>query len=67
LRNIEKALDIRQRAFGELHPDTATSLNDLAATCNRLGEYDKALAQHQRSLAIGGSCPETNGWTLPPP
>src|SRR4051812_30749945 len=38
----ERALALRERALGPLHPDVATSLNNLAALYKTKGEYDKA-------------------------
>ncbi|MDO8724034.1 MAG: tetratricopeptide repeat protein [Syntrophales bacterium] len=48
----EKALTIREKALGPMHPDTATSLNNLAGLYQDMGAYDKAESLYRRSLAI---------------
>ncbi|MEC4850779.1 MAG: CHAT domain-containing tetratricopeptide repeat protein, partial [Jaaginema sp. PMC 1079.18] len=45
-------LAIREQAFGEDHPSVATSLNDLAALYQRMGNYSEAEPLVQRALAI---------------
>src|SRR5436309_1468205 len=48
----KQALAIREKVLGLDHPDTATSLNNLAEVYSSMGEYAKALPLHQRALAI---------------
>ena len=51
-RFIARALAIREAALGPDHPDTATSLNNLAALHRARGEYDAAEPLFARALAI---------------
>ncbi len=48
----ERALAIRQKVYGEEHPDTAMSLNDVGTSYAALGEHRKALECEERALAI---------------
>ena len=48
----EQALTIRETALGPDHPDTATSLNNLAFLYDSQGRYGEAEPLYQRSLAI---------------
>ncbi len=48
----ERALDIRQRVLGADHPDTAQSLNNLAALHYATGDYAAARPLVERALAI---------------
>src|SRR5262249_12143875 len=48
----ERALAIRQKVFGEQHPDTATSLNNLANLYQSMGDYAKAKPLYERALKI---------------
>jgi len=48
----QRALEIREKALGPEHPDTAGSLNNLALLYQDMGAYDKALPLYQRALAI---------------
>ena len=43
---------IRERVLGPEHPNTAASLNNLAALYNRQGKYKQAEPLYQRALAI---------------
>jgi tetratricopeptide (TPR) repeat protein len=43
LEKLVEALAIRQKALGEAHPAYASSLSNLAALYQALGDYDKAL------------------------
>ena len=57
-------MQIREKALGPGHPDTAASLNNLAGLYEALGAYDKALPLYQRALgifekALGPEHPET--------
>jgi tetratricopeptide (TPR) repeat protein/transcriptional regulator with XRE-family HTH domain len=61
---MERALAIRERAFGADHPDTAASLNGLAALLWNQGELAAARSRYERALAIrervlGSGHPET--------
>ena len=40
----QRALKIREKALGPEHPDTATSLNNLAALYQAMGAYDRGPA-----------------------
>jgi tetratricopeptide (TPR) repeat protein len=46
------ALTIREKALGPDHPDTATSLNNLAALYRVQGQYDAAAPLYSSALAI---------------
>jgi tetratricopeptide (TPR) repeat protein len=48
----EKVVFLTKRAKGEEHPDTATSLNDLAELYEAVGDYAKAEPLYQQALAI---------------
>ncbi len=61
----ENCLEISEQRFGPTHPDTATSLNNLALLYNSMGHYAEALALSQRALSIreqklGPTHPDTN-------
>ena len=43
---------IREKALGPEHPDTAASLNNLAALYYAMGDYAKAEPLYRRALAI---------------
>jgi tetratricopeptide (TPR) repeat protein len=47
-----QALAIRKARLGEQHPDTATSLNNLAGLYQAQGRYDEAEPLYQQALAI---------------
>ena len=47
-----QALDIRKRALGEDHPDTAGSVNNIASVFGEQGRFDEALEVHQQALDI---------------
>ena len=60
----QRALKIREKALGPDHPDTATSLNNLAALYRVTGAYAKAEPLYQRALkirekALGPNHPDT--------
>ena len=60
----EKALIIFEKTVGAEHPDTATSLNNLAELYRTMGAYEKAAPLYKRSLEIrektvGPEHPET--------
>ncbi len=48
----QACLEMAQERFGESHPDTATSLNNLALLYSSMGRYEEALPLCQRSLEI---------------
>ena len=48
----ERALEIKEEVLGPDHPDTAQSLNNLAALHESQGRYDKAEPLLERALAI---------------
>ncbi|MCP4359898.1 MAG: tetratricopeptide repeat protein, partial [Chloroflexi bacterium] len=45
-------LAIREKVLGPEHPDTATSLNNLALLLQAQGDYEGALPYYDRALAI---------------
>jgi tetratricopeptide (TPR) repeat protein len=51
-RQFEQALTIHDRTLGPDHPDTATSLTDLALCLNAQGEYAVSRPLFERALAI---------------
>lgn len=48
----ERALAIREKILGKLHPDVATSLNNLGLLYDAQGNYQQAELLYLRSLAI---------------
>ena len=57
-RIIENVLAIREEVLGPNHPDTATSLNNLALLLKAIGDYEAARPFFNRALAI---CEEVLG------
>jgi tetratricopeptide (TPR) repeat protein len=49
---MQRALAIWEKALGPNHPDTATSLDNLAVLYADMGDYAKAEPLSQRALAI---------------
>ncbi|RRR75209.1 MAG: tetratricopeptide repeat-containing protein, partial [Candidatus Viridilinea halotolerans] len=49
---MERALAIREQVLGAEHPQTATSLNNLAELYRAQGNYGAALPLYERALAI---------------
>jgi tetratricopeptide (TPR) repeat protein len=49
---FERSLAIREKVFGDEHPDVALSLNNLAGLHQTQGNYDQAKPLYERSLAI---------------
>ena len=43
-------LQIRERAFGDIHPDTADSCSNLAVVCREQGKDQEAEALFQKAL-----------------
>lgn len=61
---LEQALEIRKKVLGEEHPDTATSLNNLAVLCFYENKFNEAAGHVRKALAIrkkvlGKGHPET--------
>ena len=52
LEYYDEALKIWTELFGEIHPDVATSLNNIAMVYSELNDYDKALEYYSRALKI---------------
>ena len=48
----KRALEIRERVLGPDHPDTATSLNNLAILYDNQGRYEEAEPLYKRALEI---------------
>ena len=48
----EKALAIRLKAYGEEHPDTATSYNNVGSSYSELRQHHKALEYAEKALKI---------------
>ena len=46
-----EAIAMSRRIFGDVHPDVAVGLNNLASTLSRMGRFDEALAAANESLA----------------
>jgi CHAT domain-containing protein/Tfp pilus assembly protein PilF len=51
-RSINKPVQIYQKTLGPNHPDTAKSLNNLAALYLQVGAYEKAEPLYQQALQI---------------
>lgn len=52
LKYFDSALRFTQISFGEIHPDTATSYNNIGAAYYDNGEYQKALENFEKALHI---------------
>ena len=48
----ERALRIKEKAFGVDHINTANTINNLGSTYDSQGKYDEAIAQYERALRI---------------
>ena len=48
----ERALRIKEEAFGVDHINTAHTINNLGSTYRNQGKYDEAIAQYERALRI---------------
>ena len=53
----ERALQIREKALGPEHPDTVTSLNNLAALHQDMGAPAKAVPLYERVVKIKEKTP----------
>jgi tetratricopeptide (TPR) repeat protein len=49
---LESALEIRKSELGDRHPNTATSLNNLAALYYSMGQYDRAVPLYESAVSI---------------
>ena len=59
-----RALDGREKVLGNEHPDTLTSINNLASVLQDQGKYDEAEQMNRRALdgrekALGKEHPST--------
>ncbi|WP_107831297.1 CHAT domain-containing protein [Campylobacter concisus] len=52
LEFLTKALEIREKALGKDHPDTATSYNNIGIVYKNMGDYPKALEFYTKALDI---------------
>lgn len=48
----KRALDIREKCLGTLHPDVAKQLNNLALLCQNQGKYDEVESYYKRAIEI---------------
>src|SRR5579859_7906240 len=51
-RAYERALRIKENAFGVDHINTASTINNLGLTYDSQGKYDEAISQYERALRI---------------
>ena len=65
-RSYRQALEIRKKVLGDQHPDTATSLNNLAALYQSMGDYAKAEPLYRQALEIRQESPGGKHPTRPP-
>ena len=49
-RSYEQALQLRREVLGDAHPDTLTSLNNLAALYESQGRYGEAEPLHEQAF-----------------
>jgi len=49
---LRRALSIKEKVLGKEHPDTASSLNNLALLLKSKGDYDSAEPLYKRALEI---------------
>ncbi|CAJ1966087.1 unnamed protein product [Cylindrotheca closterium] len=64
LEQYQRALEIRVKALGPEHPDTASTYNNIGVVFQNQGKYEDALEQYQRALeirvkALGPEHPDT--------
>lgn len=57
-----QALALRQTVLGKEHPDTLTSMDNLASVLSRQGSYDEAERIHRQMLAQKERAARTDGW-----
>ena len=48
----QKSLVLREKALGPEHPDTLTSMDNLALVLRRQGKYEAAEEMHRRALQL---------------
>ncbi len=48
----KRALEIREKCLGPLHPDVAKQLNNLALLCQNQGKYDDVESYYKRAIEI---------------
>jgi kinesin light chain len=48
----KRALEIREKCLGALHPDVAKQLNNLALLCQNQGKYDDVESYYKRAIEI---------------
>src|SRR5688572_13683448 len=51
-RLLREAAAIQERSLGSLHPDLASTLNNLALVCERTNKFDEAERGYRRAHAI---------------
>src|SRR5688572_32807511 len=51
-RLLRKAAALQERSLGSLHPDLASTLNNLALVCERTNKFDEAERGYRRAHAI---------------
>ena len=48
----KRALDIREKCLGSMHPDVAKQLNNLALLCQNQGKFDEVESYYKRAIEI---------------
>ena len=48
----KRALEIREKCLGSVHPDVAKQLNNLALLCQNQGKYDEVESYYKRAIDI---------------
>ena len=48
----KRALEIREKCLGPVHPDVAKQLNNLALLCQNQGKYDEVESYYKRAIDI---------------
>lgn len=48
----KRALEIREKCLGSLHPDVAKQLNNLALLCQNQGKFDEVESYYKRAIEI---------------
>jgi tetratricopeptide (TPR) repeat protein len=49
---FEKAVAIKERILGAMHPEVGALLNNVAVTLKDVGQYDKSAELYRRTLTI---------------